>query len=186
MEAFRRAQEELNREQAREREAAAASAVAAASAPSRPPTVSNAETVAIMERANNPRSNARAAAANENDGDDDEGDGDAPMSKKAQKAARRAELLQNIDNNAPTSDEFRRKAGKRAKVLYKQFQEQNMERIKSENLGMKRTQLLNVMWAEWQQNPQNPFLQRKEALNAEQQHAEQTWMEASDSDGDDG
>ena len=42
------------------------------------------------------------------------------------------------------------------KAAFKAFEEVTMPRIKDENPGLKRSQLRERVWAEWQKSPENP------------------------------
>eukprot|EP00397_Hematodinium_sp_SG-2012_P025352 GEMP01026474.1.p1 GENE.GEMP01026474.1~~GEMP01026474.1.p1 ORF type:complete len:205 (+),score=66.09 GEMP01026474.1:770-1384(+) len=42
------------------------------------------------------------------------------------------------------------------KMTFKQFEAENSERIKSENAGLKHSQLKEVIWKQWDRSPDNP------------------------------
>lgn len=131
--------------------------------------------------------------SNNNNGDDDDDDGgvqEIKMSISAKdNAAANAQVLEDILKGVdPTSQEFARKMGRRAKVLYKQFCEEHSKQVREENPSLRRTQLNDVMWAMWQESAQNPFVQRKVALKAEKLDHHRKWMEDSgeESEGEEG
>lgn len=70
-----------------------------------------------------------------------------------------------------------RHIGKRAKVLYKAFYAEHLERVKEEKPGLRRTQYNDVIWEMWQKSPTNPFVMRTEKIAQERLEAERRWME---------
>ncbi|KAJ1958526.1 hypothetical protein EC988_000249, partial [Linderina pennispora] len=48
---------------------------------------------------------------------------------------------------------------RRAKAAYKAFEDRELDRLKSENPGLRLTQLKQLLWKEWQKSPDNPFNQ---------------------------
>ncbi|KAG5484014.1 hypothetical protein LSCM1_05866 [Leishmania martiniquensis] len=76
-----------------------------------------------------------------------------------------------------------RHIGKRAKVLYKAFYAEHLERVKEESPGLRRTQYNDIIWEMWQKSPTNPFVMRTEKIAHERLEAERRWMEG-DSDDD--
>jgi len=110
--------------------------------------------------------------------DDDDDEVSISISAKKDSSAANAQTLEDILKGVdPTSDEFRRKMGKRAKVLYQQFCDDNMKKVREENPSLRRTQINDVLWQMWQENAQNPFVQRKVALKAERLDRHRRWME---------
>ncbi|KAK7198641.1 hypothetical protein NESM_000827700 [Novymonas esmeraldas] len=77
-----------------------------------------------------------------------------------------------------------RHIGKRARVLYKAFYAEHLERVKEERPGLRRAQYNDVVWEMWQKSPTNPFVLRTEKVARERLEAERRWMEG-DSDGED-
>lgn len=173
MEEFRRAQAEIARQHAIEVEIKQREEQERNNNNAKNVTVDN---KALIEKGGNKKQN-------QNDDDDDDGPEEINISMSKGKGAADAQQLEDILKGVdPTSAEFRRKMGKRAKVLYKQFCEENEKQARAENPGFRRTQLNDVLWGMWQQSPQNPFVQRKTALKAERLESHRAWMEA---DGDD-
>lgn len=125
-----------------------------------------------------------------NNNDDDDGPEEVRMSLSANaNAAANAQALEDILKGVdPTSQEFARKMGRRAKVLYKQFCDEHTKSVREEHPSLRRTQLNDVLWAMWQESAQNPFVQRKVALKAEKMEHHRKWMENSgdDSEGEAG
>lgn len=83
---------------------------------------------------------------------------------------------------APPDD---RHIGKRARVQYRQFCAEHMERAKEQHPNLRRSQLNDVLWEMWQKSPQNPFVQRSEGRNAARLEEERKWMEGESGDDDD-
>merc|ERR1712106_508001 len=48
---------------------------------------------------------------------------------------------------------------KRLKATFAKFEEERYESVKSENPSLKRSQLKEIIWKEWQKSPQNPMNQ---------------------------
>jgi hypothetical protein len=125
---------------------------------------------------------------NNGDDDDDDNNGDKKneinisLSSKDNFAANAQALEDILKGVDPTSAEFARKMGRRAKVLYKDFCDQNTKAVREANPSLRRTQLNDILWAMWQENAQNPFVQRKVALKAEKMETHRKWMENSGSD----
>ncbi|EPY38747.1 hypothetical protein AGDE_05182 [Angomonas deanei] len=78
-----------------------------------------------------------------------------------------------------------RHIGKRARVLYKQFFKENIQAVKEEKPGMRRTQYNDVLWDMWLKSPANPFVQRNEQRNWERLQAEREWINGGGSDEED-
>ncbi|CUG89232.1 Hypothetical protein, putative [Bodo saltans] len=76
-----------------------------------------------------------------------------------------------------------RHIGKRARVLYKHFCDENLPKIKEEHRGLKRSQYNDRLWDLWQSSPQNPFVQRKESRNSDRMQAERAWFAGEDEEG---
>lgn len=166
---FRRAQEEIAREAKRDAdERKKAAELERESANQKPATVSAVDSSILVKK--------RGGA------DDDDDDDGPKVDAKASKAAQAKQLSELVAANDPTSDEFRRKMGRRAKVLYKQFVSDNMAVVKADSPSQKRSQHLDTLWKMWQTDPQNPFVQRKEAQTSDAAAKERSWMENSDDD----
>lgn len=75
-----------------------------------------------------------------------------------------------------------RHIGKRARVLYKRFCDENRASLKESHNGLKFSQVNDLLWEMWQKSPQNPFVVRKEARDAERLAEERRWMEDADSE----
>lgn len=73
-----------------------------------------------------------------------------------------------------------RNIGRRARVLYRAFYEEQVERLKEEQPSMRRTQYHNLIWDMWKHNPRNPFAQREEKRNQERLERERRWLEGED------
>lgn len=73
-----------------------------------------------------------------------------------------------------------RNIGRRARVLYRAFYEEQVERLKQEQPSMRRTQYHNLIWDLWKHNPRNPFAQREEKRNQERLDRERRWLEGED------
>ena len=85
---------------------------------------------------------------------------------------------------APYTGEDRH-IGRRAKVAFRKFSEDNLKTVKDEKPGMTRTQYNDVLWNMWQKSPLNPFVQRAETRASEVAEREKNWMFQSDSDEED-
>lgn len=48
---------------------------------------------------------------------------------------------------------------RRMKAAHQAYEEKNIPRLKAENPGLKRSQLKDVCWKEWQKSPENPMVQ---------------------------
>lgn len=70
-----------------------------------------------------------------------------------------------------------RNIGKRARVLYKAFYEENYELVKEEKPGLRRTQYNNMVWDRWQKCPSNPFVMRSELRSQTRLEMERKWIE---------
>jgi hypothetical protein len=75
-----------------------------------------------------------------------------------------------------------RNIGKRARVAFRKFSEDNLKAVKEDKPGMTRTQYNDLLWKMWQKSPLNPFVQRAEGRAAEAAEREKNWMLQSDSD----
>lgn len=73
-----------------------------------------------------------------------------------------------------------RHIGKRARVLYRLFCDENLQKVKEEHRGLKRSQYNDRLWELWQTSPQNPFVKRQEARNADRLAAERAWFAGGD------
>lgn len=100
---------------------------------------------------------------------------------------RHAELPSSNHNSANATEiEFNdRNIGKRARVLYRAFYNEQLEKVKEEQPGLRRTQYHNVIWDMWQKSSSNPFAQRKEKAFAERLEAERAWIMGEGEDDDD-
>jgi hypothetical protein len=108
--------------------------------------------------------------SNPNHGVSAEATGDLPQAAGAGAGADRAK--------AATLPEDRH-IGKRAKVAYKKFCEQQMPALK-EDKKLRRSQINDILWAMWQKCPDNPFVQRAETRADEA--LRRKWYEADDDD----
>ena len=126
---------------------------------------------------------SNANRGNYNDDDDDTSAQSVTVTGAPGAAA--AQLKGILASTDATTDEFRRKMGRRAKALYKIFCDEQAANVKAEFPNMRRTQHNDVMWERWQKHPQNPFVQRREALASDVLARERSWMEADDSDPED-
>lgn len=87
------------------------------------------------------------------------------------------------DTAADTPDD--RHIGKRARVLYRLFCDEQLPALKDANRGLRRTQYNDLLWALWQKSPQNPFVRRNEQRSADRLEEERRWMEGgSDEEGE--
>ena len=86
---------------------------------------------------------------------------------------------------APYTGEERH-IGKRARVAFRKYSEDNLKTVKEEKPGMTRTQYNDVLWKMWQKSPLNPFVQRAESRAADVAEREKNWMLQSDSDDEEG
>lgn len=75
-----------------------------------------------------------------------------------------------------------RHIGRRARVQFKIFQQDNMAKLKEEKPNLRITQYNDLLWERWQKSPLNPFVQRAEARAAEAVERERSWMFANDSE----
>lgn len=73
-----------------------------------------------------------------------------------------------------------RHIGKRAKVLYRLFCDENTGSVKEKHPGLRRTQYNDILWEMWQKSPQNPFVVRSEQRSSDRLEAERRWMEGGD------
>ncbi|KAJ2859494.1 hypothetical protein FB639_005769, partial [Coemansia asiatica] len=94
------------------------------------------------------------------------------------------DVLENIDDDGPSSiaiDGSSAKKGgiaatvdrhpeRRAKAAYKAFEDRVFERIKTENPGLRLSQIKSIIWKEWQKSPDNPFNQVLIQHNASKDH----------------
>jgi hypothetical protein len=167
MEEFRRAQAEIAREHALAQEAKKTHPVVVVDK-----NTSNVEAdKSLIEK------NTTKGKKNNDDDDNEPEEINISTSSKVKNSADAQTLEDILKGVDPTSDEFRRKMGRRAKVLYKQFCEEHEKQAKEENPGLRRTQLNDVLWEMWQQCPQNPFVQRKSAIHADRIQKHRQWME---------
>ena len=51
---------------------------------------------------------------------------------------------------------------KRMKATFAKFEEARYESVKSENPTLKRSQIKEIIWKEWQKSPENPMNQPKQ------------------------
>ncbi|ORC86161.1 uncharacterized protein TM35_000302010 [Trypanosoma theileri] len=79
-----------------------------------------------------------------------------------------------------------RHIGKRARVLYRHFCEENLPTLREEKPGLRRTQYNDLLWEMWQKSPTNPFVQRSELRSKERLEEERRWMEQGDDDDSEG
>jgi hypothetical protein len=93
-------------------------------------------------------------------------------------------LNEGGDREGPAADVDRRKMGRRAKVLYDTFCEQQRPILRSENPGLRRSQINNLLWEMWQKCPQNPFVLFKEQRSAEALTEERRWLQGAKYDDD--
>lgn len=70
-----------------------------------------------------------------------------------------------------------RNIGRRARVLYRAFFDEQRERLKEEQPLLTRTQYHNAIWNLWLHNPKNPFAQRQEKRDQERLERERRWLE---------
>lgn len=73
-----------------------------------------------------------------------------------------------------------RNIGRRARVLYRAFFDEQRERLKEEQPLLSRTQYHNTIWNLWLHNPKNPFAQRQEKRDQERLERERRWLEGED------
>jgi len=66
-----------------------------------------------------------------------------------------------IDLLSSTNEKEDRHPEKRMKASYKKFEEERYETVKQENPSLKRTQIKEIIWKEWQKSPENPMNQPK-------------------------
>jgi len=66
-----------------------------------------------------------------------------------------------IDLLSSSNDKEDRHPEKRMKASYKKFEEERYETVKQENPSLKRTQIKEIIWKEWQKSPENPMNQSK-------------------------
>mmetsp|Transcript_78666 Transcript_78666/g.91976 ORF Transcript_78666/g.91976 Transcript_78666/m.91976 type:complete len:230 (+) Transcript_78666:30-719(+) len=92
----------------------------------------------------------------------------------------KSENVVGVEGHAAVPDA--RHIGKRARVLYRQFCDEHSESVKEAHSGLRRSQINDILWEMWQKSPQNPFVLRKEARDAERLAEERRWMEGDDSD----
>ena len=86
--------------------------------------------------------------------------------------------IQAMGSGAP-EDQADRHIGRRARRLYREFYEEQYAKLKEAMPKMRRSQLNDAVWAMWQKCPQNPFVQRAEALA--QQALKRDWYDAAPS-----
>lgn len=75
-----------------------------------------------------------------------------------------------------------RHIGRRARVQFKLFQQDNLPKLKEEKPNLRISQYNDLLWERWQKSPLNPFVQRAEARAAEAVEREKNWMFANDSE----
>ncbi|CCW61894.1 unnamed protein product [Phytomonas sp. EM1] len=92
--------------------------------------------------------------------------------------------LRNLNTQQQAIPENRH-IGKRAKTLYKTFYEEQLEKVKMERPGLRRTQYNDIIWEMWQKSPLNPFVLRSEARDQARLEADRKWMEGGSSNEDD-
>ncbi len=73
-----------------------------------------------------------------------------------------------------------RHIGKRARVLYRLFCDEILQKVTEEHRGLKRSQYNDRLWELWQTSPQNPFVKRQEARNADCMAAARAWFAGDD------
>lgn len=81
----------------------------------------------------------------------------------------------------PSSMEDRH-VGRRARVAFKQFYKDNLQKIKEEKPNLRISQYNDLLWEKWQKSALNPFVQRAEARAADAVEREKSWMLADDSE----
>ncbi|KAH9600109.1 Coiled-coil domain-containing protein 124/Oxs1 [Trypanosoma melophagium] len=79
-----------------------------------------------------------------------------------------------------------RHIGKRARVLYRHFCDEQLPMLREEKPGLRRTQYNDLLWEMWQKSPTNPFVQRNELRSKERLEEERRWMEQGDDDSEGG
>ena len=72
-----------------------------------------------------------------------------------------------------------RHIGKRARVAYRKFCDQNMPVLKQDK-KLRRSQYMDMLWAMWQKSPENPFVQRAE--NRAEEASRRKWFEEGSED----
>lgn len=73
-----------------------------------------------------------------------------------------------------------RHIGKRARVLYRLFCEEQLPRLREERPGLRRSQYNDLLWEMWQKDSSNPFVQRNERRSADRLEQERRWIEGDD------
>lgn len=84
-----------------------------------------------------------------------------------------------VDGTTKSAAEDRH-IGRRAKVLFKQFRDEQLPKLKEGKQRLRLSQMNDIIWAMWQKCPQNPFVQRAEARAAE--NINRKWYEDSGDD----
>nr|CCC95037.1 conserved hypothetical protein [Trypanosoma congolense IL3000] len=79
-----------------------------------------------------------------------------------------------------------RHIGKRARVLYRIFCDEQLPALREEKPGLRRSQYNDLLWEMWQKSPSNPFVQRSERQSAERLEQERRWLEGDDEEGEEG
>ena len=92
------------------------------------------------------------------------------------------DALQQGGGNTAADTPDDRHIGKRARVLYRLFCDEQLPALKESNRGLRRTQYNDLLWAMWQKSPQNPFVRRNEQRSADRLDEERRWMEGGSDD----
>lgn len=65
-----------------------------------------------------------------------------------------------------TSDELDKHPERRMKAAFKKYEEEQLPLLKIENPGMRKSQLKQLLFKQWQKSPENPFNQQHSSYNA--------------------
>ncbi|KAJ2859370.1 hypothetical protein GGH94_006140 [Coemansia aciculifera] len=73
-----------------------------------------------------------------------------------------------VSRHAPTAALIDRHPERRARAAYHIYEEREIDRLKTENPGLRLTQIKDLIYKAWQKSPENPLNQSQVAHNASQ------------------
>ena len=77
-----------------------------------------------------------------------------------------ARTIEDAISVLSTSNDLEKHPERRMKAAFKKYEEEQLPLVKAENPGMRKSQLKQMIFKQWQKSPENPFNQEHTSYNA--------------------